>query len=38
MTYEELIKNKITELEQTPGHFVMCNDKEFAEYQRKLKG
>jgi len=24
--------------EVAPGHFVMCNDKEFAEYQRELKG
>ncbi len=24
--------------EITPGHFVQCNDKEFAEYQRELKG
>ena len=24
--------------EVAPGHFVQCNDKEFAEYQRELKG
>ena len=24
--------------EVAPGHFVMCNDKEFAEYQQELKG
>ena len=24
--------------EIAPGHFVQCNDKEFAEYQRELKG
>jgi hypothetical protein len=24
--------------EVAPGHFVMCNDKEFEEYQRELKG
>jgi len=30
--------DKPTLREVAPGHFVQCNDKEFAEYQRELKG
>ena len=30
--------DKPTFREIEPGHFVQCNDKEFAEYQRELKG
>jgi len=30
--------DKPTMREVTPGHFVMCNDKEFAKYQAALRG